>query len=394
MYKDLRDFIAQVDKLGALRRDRRRRSAVRDRRHHRGRGRDAGLPGAAVRPASRAFRRGFRIFTNAVTNAAARRARARPRSGAAAARCAESLDGEAQDLDSRTSRSPSAMRRSWKTRMRGRRGRPRQISGAGSGTATTAGRIIGSGSIVIMRDPDGGWINASIYRVQVHGRNKVTIQFDHPRPPWRDHRPEILGPGQAVPGAPWSMAKTRRCSSPASNICPPGQSEYEFAGAIKGAPIEIIDGPHTGLPTAGARRDHPRGPSAADERDDAAGRPVRRIHRLLRGRRAPVPGDGGDRHPPSRRSDPARLAADEAAALPFRPAVPRRHDLENLEAAGVTDVTGVWQHVSQLMTVVALKQRYDGHAKRAGADRRRAQLHGRAWWWWWTTTSTRPISPT
>ena len=46
------------------------------------------------------------------------------------------------------------------------------------------GPFIGSGSIVIMRDPDrgdagGGWINASIYRVQVHGRNKVTVQFDH-----------------------------------------------------------------------------------------------------------------------------------------------------------------------------------------------------------------------
>ncbi len=37
----------------------------------------------------------------------------------------------------------------------------------------------------------------------------------------------------------------------------------------------------------------------------------------------------------------------------------------NLEAAGVTDVVGVWQHVAQLMTVVALRQRYDGHAKRA-----------------------------
>ena len=36
------------------------------------------------------------------------------------------------------------------------------------------------------------------------------------------------------------------------------------------------------------------------------------------------------------------------------------------EAVGVTDVVGVWQHVSQLMTVVALKQRYAGHAKRAG----------------------------
>jgi len=32
----------------------------------------------------------------------------------------------------------------------------------------------------------------------------------------------------------------------------------------------------------------------------------------------------------------------------------------------VTHVVGVWQHVSQLMTVVAIEQRYAGHAKRAG----------------------------
>ncbi|MBN9064177.1 MAG: UbiD family decarboxylase, partial [Rhizobiales bacterium] len=31
----------------------------------------------------------------------------------------------------------------------------------------------------------------------------------------------------------------------------------------------------------------------------------------------------------------------------------------------VTDVVGAWQHVSQLMTVISLKQRYAGHAKRA-----------------------------
>src|SRR5437660_12586456 len=47
--------------------------------------------------------------------------------------------------------------------------------------------------------------------------------------------------------------------------------------------------------------------------------------------------------------------------LPFRAAT----IWQNLEAAGVTDVAGVWQHVSQLTTVVALRQRYDGHAKRA-----------------------------
>ena len=41
------------------------------------------------------------------------------------------------------------------------------------------GPYIGSGSIVVMRDPDSGWVNASIYRVQVHGKSRVTVQFDH-----------------------------------------------------------------------------------------------------------------------------------------------------------------------------------------------------------------------
>jgi UbiD family decarboxylase len=47
--------------------------------------------------------------------------------------------------------------------------------------------------------------------------------------------------------------------------------------------------------------------------------------------------------------------------LPFRAA----SIWNNLETCGVTDIVGAWQHVSQLMTVVALKQRYAGHSKRA-----------------------------
>ena len=109
---------------------------------------------------------------------------------------------------------------------------------------------------------------------------------------------------------------------------PAGASEYDFAGAIKGAPIEVFAGPVTGLPLPAQRGDHPRRRAAAAEPGDAAGRPVRRVHRLLRRRQAALPGDGGDGDPPPQRSDPARLAADEAAALPFRPAVPRRRHLE------------------------------------------------------------------
>ena len=181
--------------------------------------------------------------------------------------------------------------------------------------------------MVIMRDPDGGWINASIYRVQVHGRSRVTIQFDH------------LGRhGAVIAKKYWDKGKSCPVAvvngqDPALFIAgfeylPDGQSEYDFAGAIKGAPIEVMRRPGDRPAAARARRDHPRRRAAADEEADAAGRPVRRVHRLLRRRGAALPGDGGEGDPPPRQPDPARLAADEAAALPLRPAVPRRLDLE------------------------------------------------------------------
>ena len=67
------------------------------------------------------------------------------------------------------------------------------------------------------------------------------------------------------------------------------------------------------------------------------------------------------------RDDPILLGSPPMKPPRFHFGLPLRAAgiWSNLDAAGVTDVTGVWQHVSQLMTVVALKQRYDGHAKRA-----------------------------
>ena len=190
----------------------------------------------------------------------------------------------------------------------------------------TAAPIIGSGSIVIMRDPDGGWINASIYRVQVHGRNKVTVQFDH-----GGRHGAIIAKKYWDQGKPCPLAVVNG-EDPALFIAgfeylPAGQSEYEFAGAIKGAPIEVYRGTADRPADPGARGDRVRRPSPADERDHAAGRTVRRIHRLLRIGSAAGAGHGGDGILSSRRSDPAGLAADEAAALSFRAAVPRRHHL-------------------------------------------------------------------
>jgi UbiD family decarboxylase len=227
------------------------------------------------------------------------------------------------------------------------------------------GPYIGTGSIVIMRDPDGGWINASIYRIQVHDRNRVTVQFDH----GGRH-------GAIIAKKYWDQGKNCPVAvvngqDPALFIAgfeylPAGQSEYAFAGAIKGAPIEIIAGPQSGLPLPAhaeiifeghllptSQTTLPEGPFgeftgyyAADARPGPVMEVTATYHR----------------------DDPILLGSPPMKPPRFHFGVPFRAATiwQNLEAGGVTDVVGAWQHVSQLMTVVAIRQRYDGHAKRAG----------------------------
>jgi 4-hydroxy-3-polyprenylbenzoate decarboxylase len=223
------------------------------------------------------------------------------------------------------------------------------------------GPFIGSGSIVIMRDPEGGWINASIYRVQVHGTNRLTVQFDH-----GGRHGAIIARKYWDRGQPCPVAVING-EDPALFIAgfeylPAGQSEYEFAGAIKGAPIEIVAGPQTGLPLPAHAEivfegmlfpeTLPEGPFG-----EFTG------YYASEARPAPVMEVTAAYH----RDDPILLGSPPMQpprfhfGLPFRAAT----IWQNLEAAGVTDVVGAWQHVSQLMTVVALKPRYDGHAKRA-----------------------------
>jgi UbiD family decarboxylase len=226
------------------------------------------------------------------------------------------------------------------------------------------GPFIGSGSIVIMRDPDEGWINASIYRVQVHGPNRVTVQFDHGGRHGAIIAKKYWERGESCPVA------IVHGEDPALFIAgfeylPDGRSEYEFAGSIKGAPIEVFDGPQTGLPLPAhaeiifegrllpmSEATLPEGPFGEFTGYYAA---------------AARPGSVMEVTAIHHRNDPILLGSPPMKpprfhfGLPFRAAT----IWSNLEASGVTDVVGAWQHVSQLMTVVALRQRYDGHAKRA-----------------------------
>jgi 4-hydroxy-3-polyprenylbenzoate decarboxylase len=227
------------------------------------------------------------------------------------------------------------------------------------------GPYIGSGSIVITRDPDTGWINSSIYRVQVHDREKVTVQFDH-----NGRHGAMISKKYWDLGKPCPIAIVSG-EDPSLFIAgfeylPEGISELDFAGGIRGAPVEVSAGPLTGLPIPACAEivlegellplsevTLPEGPFgeftgyyAADTRPG----PVMRVTAA------------------HHRNDPILLGSPPLKpprfhfGLPFRAA----SIWGNLEAVGVSDIKGAWQHVSQLMTVISLKQRYAGHAKRAG----------------------------
>jgi 4-hydroxy-3-polyprenylbenzoate decarboxylase len=214
-----------------------------------------------------------------------------------------------------------------------------------------------------MRDPHTGWINASIYRVQVHAKNRVTVQFDH-----QGRHGAIIAKRYWESGKPCPVAVVNG-PDPSLFIAgfeylPEGASEYDFAGAIRGRPVQVVDAPLTGLPVP-ARAEMvfegfllngemlPEGPFGeftgyyAAEKRPAPVMKVEAAHW---------------------RSDPILLGSPPMKpprfhfGLPFRAA----SMWSQLEAAGVTDVVGAWQHVAQLMTVIAIRQRYAGHSKRVG----------------------------
>ena len=360
-YEDLRGFIARVEELGAL-----RRVEGADPQFELGGITEvaAGLPEcpALLFDAIKGYPRGFRIFTNATVSAQR-------------AALALGIDPQLRPVDAlkewRSRRASLTMHKPVAVKD------GPVLQNTVSGAQVDVGRFpapvwhqddggayIGSGSIVVMKDAESGWINASIYRVQVHGRDRVTVQFDHAgrhgaiiaRRWWQAGKPcpiaIVNGPDPTLFVAGFEYL-------------PEGTSEYDFAGAIRGAPLEVAPAPLTGLPLP-ARAEFvfegellpmeeatlPEGPFgeftgyyAADKRPA----PVMRVQAM------------------HWRNDPILLGSPPMKPPRFHFGLPLRAAgiWSNLEAAGVTDITGAWQHVAQLMTVIALSQRYAGHAKRA-----------------------------
>ncbi len=143
-----------------------------------------------------------------------------------------------------------------------------------------------------------------------------------------------------------------------------GVSEYEYAGALRGAPLEVIRAPFTGLPVPASaeivvegempspeEETHPEGPFGEwpGYYTHSGNECVVRVKRILH------------RNNPILLGNPPLLPITERYGIPLFAA----RIWDHLEQSGVSDVQGVWCHCHTLMVVVSLKQRHAGQAMHA-----------------------------
>jgi 4-hydroxy-3-polyprenylbenzoate decarboxylase len=225
------------------------------------------------------------------------------------------------------------------------------------------GRYIGTGSFDITRDPDDGWVNLGTYRVMVHDAKRLGYYIS-PGKHGRIQRQKYFDRGEPCPVAMVFGSDPLTFLASCTEV-PYGVSEYDWVGGIRGEPLQIIRGPVTGLPlpadaeivVEGFASDKQRltegpfgewtGYYASDCREE----PLLHVEALYY-RNQPILVGSPPGQPPD---EQARYRAILRSAL-LR---------DELEKAGIPDVVSAWQHEvggSRLFTVVAIKQRYPGHA--------------------------------
>jgi 4-hydroxy-3-polyprenylbenzoate decarboxylase len=228
------------------------------------------------------------------------------------------------------------------------------------------GRYIGTDDLVVTRDPEEGWVNVGTYRIMVHGPDRLALHMS-PGKHGRVHKDKYHAQGKAMPIA-VSFGHHPINFVVASTDVPNRVNEYDYAGGILGRPLKIVKGPLTGLPLPADAEIAVEGEVALDDTmpegpfgewtgyyaSNQPAVPVIQIQALYF-RSDPIlcgfpllkPSSGDNLHFSLMRSALIWNALDEA---------------------GVPDVKGVWCHPAggRFLTVLAIRQRYAGHARQAG----------------------------
>ncbi len=229
------------------------------------------------------------------------------------------------------------------------------------------GRYIGTDDMIIMRDPDEGWINSATYRVMVHDKNTVAIWIS-PGKHGRFIREKYFARGENCPVL-ISCGQDPLLFITSHQEIDLGTSELDYAGGIRGKPIDVIPSEIHGLPIPAhaevvlegeisateTRSEGPFGEFMGYYASNASEQPIVKVKRVY-WRTNPILTLAIPSRPPENFTF-ARATVKSAMIW------------EEVEKAGLPGVQGVWCHeagAGRLFNVISIKQMYPGHATQAG----------------------------
>ncbi len=255
------------------------------------------------------------------------------------------------------------------------------------------GRYLGTGSYNVTQDPDTGWYNLGTYRVMVI--DDKTVAFNTaPGKHGRIHFEKAAARGEKLPaimvvgGDPMAFLL-------GGYEVPPGVSEFDVLGGLRGKPVELVRGKVTGLPFPANAEivlegwvhpsemvpEGPFGDWCGSYTEKGRVRPRCDVKAIYY-RNNPVILGFPPQHLPDEFS---RFRAITRSALMKR----------NIIAAGVPDVKDVWCHEvggSRMLTGVSITQRYPGHATQTGHIA--SQCHAGAYAGKWVVVTDEDIDVT
>lgn len=231
--------------------------------------------------------------------------------------------------------------------------------------AKDGGRFIGTASLNILRDPDSGWVNLGTYRNQVLGPRRLGIWIS-PGKHGRHIRQTYFDRGEKCPVVVVVGSDPLLFWSACAEGIPYGAGELDWTGGVRQRPVEVVEGPLTGLPIPAAAEiavegfmtpglEQVEGPYGEWTGYYASGTPT-----------VPVIEVAAIYH----RHDPIILGCPQGKPPhednQFLAYLKSNMVRQQIEAAGVSGVTGVWcppEGGNRLLVVVAVRQRYAGHAR-------------------------------
>lgn len=227
------------------------------------------------------------------------------------------------------------------------------------------GRYIGTADMVILRDPDSGWVNLGTYRVQIHDRATASLNI------LPGHHGDFIAKkywdrGMSCPVAVACGGDPVLFFASSSSI-PREMSEYDYAGWIKNQPIEVMKGETVDLPIPATaeivlegefvspeietRIEGPFGEWEGYYATPAMAKPVFKVTAILH-RNEPILGGA-----------PALMGNFDNSLYS---AVTKAAELWDQLDREIPGVRGVWYAFrGNLMIVISLNQQYPGHAKQA-----------------------------